>query len=170
MEKQVIRLNEEQLNQLIAESVIRVISESEDENLLNNLRAAWNGARRGYKAQQTVDRGTTGFKTQHDHDDVMKSMKNPLSKMENTAEEQCREIYNQYKEAYMEANRLLNLYNKMVKQYGLEKQGVGQYSDPNKTPASPVADVSGMTGQKGGGKFGRKFDAKDTRTIGHYGK
>ena len=131
---------------------------------------AWNGAKRGFKSQQTIDRGTEGFKRQHDHDDMMKAMKNPLSKMDNTAEEQCREIYNQYKEAYMEANRLLNLYNKMIKQYGLEKQAVGQHVDPNKAPASPIPDVSGMKGSNGGGKFGRNYDGRDTSSIGLWGK
>ena len=44
MEKQFIRLNEEQLNKLITESVIKVISESEDEGLFNNLKSGIRGA------------------------------------------------------------------------------------------------------------------------------
>ena len=44
MKKGTIRLNEEQLNQLITESVMRVISESEDEGLFNNLMSGIRGA------------------------------------------------------------------------------------------------------------------------------
>ena len=165
MEKNVIRLNEEQLNTLIMESDIRVLNESEnDEGLFGNIRAAYQGAKRGVKAQRSLDRGTEGFKQQHDHDDVMKSMKNPMGKMDNTAEEQARRLYDQYKEYQQQANKLLNMYNKMIKAYGLQKQEVGRHVNPNPTPASPVPDVSQMRGN--GRSFGRKVRASRNPSTG----
>ena len=143
-ESKTIKLSESQLNQIISESVRKVLAEAEEnEGFFNNMKSAFQGAKRGYQNQKTIDRGTEGFKQQHDSDDVMKSMKNPLSKMDNTAEEQCAQIYKQYKDAYMEANRLLNLYNKMIRQYGLSKQAVGQHVNPNKTAPGPVPNLGG---------------------------
>lgn len=175
MGNNVVRLNEEQLNRLIKESVMQVLREGvEDEGLWSNLKSAFQGAKRGYNAQKTIDRGVEGFKRHHDTDDEMRMIRDPFAKWQNTAEEQCAEIYKQYKEAYMEANRLLNLYNKMIRQYGLQKQDVGQHVEPTKEKVGTLPDVGAMRSggafSQNGGHFGRKFSARDTRPTGLFGK
>lgn len=126
-----ITLNESQLRELIKESVEQAML---DEGFFDNMKAAWRGAKQGYKAQDTIDRGVEGFKRHHDYEDLQKQA-NPFGPgMENTAEEQAREIYSQYKEYATMANRLLAKYNKMVKTYGLKKVAPGNVVEPSANP------------------------------------
>ena len=113
-------MTESQLRALIQESVEEIMIE---EGVLDNLGAAWDGAKRGYRTQQTLDKDTTGLKRHHDYEDLQKHA-NPFGPgMENTAEEEAREIYNQYKEHMAIANQLLTKYRQLVKQYGLTYTG-----------------------------------------------
>lgn len=115
-----IKITEEQLQTLIKESVEKTMIE---EGFFDNLGAAWDGAKRGFKAQKTLDKDTVGLKRHHDYEDLEK-LSNPFSSgPENTAEEEAREIYRQYKEHMAIANRLLNKYKKLVKDYGLVYTG-----------------------------------------------
>jgi len=130
-----IKVTEAELQKIISESVQRVLNESEmDEGFWNQMKSGLKGAKQGFQAQKTMDRGTDGFKQQHDHDDARYEMNHPNRKAENTASEQARMIYQQYKQYQASANRLLSQYNAMVKQYGLVKQGVGQVSSPVQAP------------------------------------
>lgn len=126
-----ISLNENELRALIKESVEQAML---DEGFFDNMKAAWQGAKQGYKAQDTLDKGVEGLKRHHDYEDLQKQA-NPFGPgMENTAQEQATEIYRQYKEYATIANRLLSKYNKMVKTYGLQKVGKGQVVEPTANP------------------------------------
>ena len=58
MEKQVVKLTESQIREIVTESVYNVLKESEmDEGFLDNLKAGWNGAKQGYNYQKAMDRG-----------------------------------------------------------------------------------------------------------------
>ena len=115
-----IKMTESQFRALIRESVEETMIE---EGFLDNLGAAWDGAKRGYKAQKTLDSDYVGLKPHHDHEDLQKHA-NPFGPgMENTAEEQAREIYSQYQEHMAIANKLLTKYRQLVKQYGLVYTG-----------------------------------------------
>lgn len=116
------------------------LDEDIDEGFWNNIKAGFQGAKQGVQAQKLLDRGTEGLKMQHDQDDVFRAMEKPLSKMENTAEEQARDIYLQYKQHAQKAMQLLNLYNKLNKQYGLAKKEVGHYVNPNPEPVGAGVD------------------------------
>ena len=132
---------------------------AEDEGLFNRLRSAAQGAKQGYQAQKTLDRGVDDFKQEHDWGDTFQVMDNPLSKMPNTAEEQAAEIYKQYKQYYMKANELLALYNKICRKYGLEKQAVGKFTNPKKASPSGSGLDFNAGGRRGLGAFGRQYMA-----------
>ena len=90
-----VRITESKLRKLIKESVEETMIE---EGFLDNLGAAWDGAKRGYKTQQSLDKSTKGLKRHHDYEDLQKHA-NPFGPgMENTAEEEANEVYQQYKE------------------------------------------------------------------------
>ena len=56
MGKQVIKLTESQIREMVAESVANILKESEmDEGFLDNLKAGWNGAKSGYNTQKFTD-------------------------------------------------------------------------------------------------------------------
>ena len=131
-----IKITESELRNIISETIQQTMIE---EGFWDNMKSAWQGAKQGYKTQQTLDRGTEGFKQQHDHEDAMAAM-DPLTRPENTAEEQSSEIYKQYQFHQAKANQLLALYKKLNKQYGLVKQGVGKYVNPNKIPMGAGVD------------------------------
>jgi hypothetical protein len=85
--------------------------------------------------QKMLDRGTDNFKQNLSREDMM-NMGNPMAaRPENTASEQAREAYKQYKAYQQKANEMLNLYNKLRKQYDLDKTGVGQVQSKQKPDA-----------------------------------
>lgn len=131
----------------------------EDEGLFNRLGSAFKGAKQGYQAQKSLDRGTDDFKQQHDFDDVRKSMDNPLSKMDKTAEEQATHLYNQYKQYQQQANKMLNMYNAICKKYGLQKKAVGQHATTEPAPTGTGVNFSTPNANN---KFGRKTSSRDT--------
>lgn len=115
-----IKISEQQLRALIKESVEESMME---EGVFDNLRAAWDGAKKGYKAQQTLDKDTVGLKSHHDYEDLQKQA-NPFGPgMERTAAEEANYIYSQYKEYASMANKLLTKYRQLVKEYGLQYTG-----------------------------------------------
>ena len=90
------------------------------------------GAKQGYNSQKMLDRGTDNFKQNLSREDMM-NMANPMAaRPENTASEQAREAYKQYKAYQQKANEMLTLYNKLRKQYDLDKTGVGQVQSKQK--------------------------------------
>lgn len=115
-----IKISEQQLRALIKESVEESMME---EGVFDNLKTAWDGAKKGYKAQQTLDKDNVGLKPHHDYEDLHKQA-NPFGPgMERTAEEEANYIYNQYKEYASMANKLLTKYRQLVKDYGLQYTG-----------------------------------------------
>ena len=162
-----MQISEAQLQRMISESIDRVLREEMEEGLFDRIRNAYSGAKAGYNAQKTLDRGTDDFKQQHDWDDVRGTMDNPLSKQSNTAEEQARSAYEQYKNYQQQANKMLNLYNQLCRKYGLQKQSVGNF----KTTA-PAPTSTGVNFQQQDPHFGKSVGGRnnDTRAIGNWGK
>lgn len=150
-EKTTIRLTEAQLNAIVKEQVETMI----EEGFFDNVKAAFNGAKQGYKAQRAIDQSTDGFKRHHDYEDLQ-AQSNPFGPgMKNTAAEEANAIYKQYKEYSTIANRLLSKYNQFVKKYGLVKQGVGQVAEPTENPnfkARTGAPVQRKSAYAAGGK------------------
>ena len=131
MNNNMIKLNEAQLNQLVEECVAEVLNEG----FFDKMGAAWKGMKQGYNSQKMLDRGTNNFKQNLSREDMM-NMGNPMaSRLENTAAEQAREAYNQYKAYQQKANEMLNLYNQLRKKYNLDKTGVGQVQSKQKQDA-----------------------------------
>lgn len=141
--KNTVRLNEAQLNQLISESVKRALNEMYEageleEGFLDNIKSAFKGAKQGYNYQKSMDRGTDGFKSEHDAEDVRQTMVNPLAKPENTAAEQANQLYAQAKEYMAMANRLKAQANKICRDYGLVKTDVGVRANAQAPAQAPV--------------------------------
>lgn len=119
-----IVLNESELNAII-ESCVR---EALSEGWLDRVKSAYQGAKQAYQGQEMLDRGTEDFKQNWDKDDEA-SIANPFaSKPENTASMQARQAYEKYKYYKSESDKYLALYNKLTKQYDLNKDGVGKRS------------------------------------------
>ena len=148
--KNVIRLNEEQLRNVIQETVMTVLNEAADmdEGFFQNLGQAWRGAKQGYNYQKAMDRGTQGFKQEHDYEDVKQTMRNPLAKPENTAYEQANQLYQQAAEYQAMANRLKAQANAISKQYGLAKTGVGRRANAQTPAQAPVPAFSQGQGRR----------------------
>ena len=149
MENQIIQLTEEDIRQMVTESVIKVLKESEmDEGLWDNLKSAWQGAKQGYNAQKALDRGTLGFKTEHDAQDTRYEIEHPLRKAENTAQEQANQLYAQAKEYRAMANKLMAKANAITKQYGLVKTGVGKRANAEQPQMGGVPAFTQGQGQR----------------------
>lgn len=119
MKKQVLKLNEEQLRQIIYESVKKQLSESEmDEGFLDNIKSAVKGAVSGYRAQNKLDKDI-------DNDYTKNTRQSPWETEDNDALEQVRELYELAKEYHTKANRLRNKANAIAKQYGIRYNGKG---------------------------------------------
>ena len=137
--KSSVKITEQELHNIITESALRILKESDmDEGLWNNLKGAFKGAKQGYNYQKSMDRGTEGFKDEHDYDDTRRSMTNPLSKMPNTASEQAEQLLAQAKEYMAMANRLKAQANKITKQYGLQKTAVNKRQSTAQPVQAPV--------------------------------
>ena len=57
MDKNTITLTESELHQMVNECVASML----EEGFLDNMKAAWQGAKRGYQGQQMLDRGVDDF-------------------------------------------------------------------------------------------------------------
>lgn len=131
MNNKIIKLNETELNQLVEDCVKEVLNEG----FFDRIKQGYQGAKQGYKSQKMLDRGTDNFKQNLSREDMM-NMSNPMSaRPENTATEQAREAYRQYKTYQEKANEMLNLYNQLRKKYNLDKTGVGQVQSKEKPEA-----------------------------------
>lgn len=168
--KNIIRLNESQLQNIIVEHVVKALRENNlDEGFLDNIKAGWQGARQGFKAQKNLDRGTDDFKQYHDYEDF-KNDANPfrVGKSENTAEEQAQELLQQARYYQTKANQLKAQAQKITAQYGLAKTGVNQIVSTAPTPAAPSSTIAMQRNKTKG--FGRTNTERDTRPIGPWGK
>ena len=96
MGKQVVKLTESQIKEIVTESVNRILKENDmDEGFFDNIKSAYQGAKQGYNYQKAMDRGTEGFKTEHDYED-MKKDSNPFDpRSENTAQQQANQLLKQ---------------------------------------------------------------------------
>lgn len=175
MEKQVIKLTESQIREIVTESVNRILKESEmDEGFFDNIKSAWNGAKQGYNYQKAMDRGTEGFKTEHDYWDA-KKLSNPFgSGPENTASEQANQLLAQAQEYQAMANKLKAQANALTKQYSLQKTGVNQRANAPK-PATTPRPVANTPSTGIGNGMGKQWKDKrnyktDAQSIGLWGK
>lgn len=154
-----IKLNEEELNYIVYEATKKILSENVDEGFLDRIKSAASMAKNGYQAQKQLDRGTNGFKTQNDANDVRQSLGNINGKMDNTAADQANDIAKTAHKYQLQRNQLLSQLNNIVKQYGLVKDPQsGLWKNPA-TSNSAVPDVSGIRGNSNSGKFGRTVTA-----------
>lgn len=138
MGKQVVKITESQIREIVTESVNRILKENDmDEGFFDNIKSAYQGAKQGYNYQKAMDRGTEGFKTEHDYED-MKKDSNPFgSRSENTAQEQANQLLDQARQYQAMANRLKSQANALTKQYGLVKTGVNQRANGTQPVAAP---------------------------------
>lgn len=149
MENKKINLTEDKLRQIVAECIVEAINESElEEGFWDNLKSGWKGAKQGFNYQKAMDRGTNGFKQEHDYDDTRRSMTNPLYKPENTAQEQAEQLLAQAKEYQAMANRLKAQANALTKKYALAKNGVNQRASTAQPTQAPVPAMSQGQGRK----------------------
>lgn len=148
--KNVIKLNEEQLRNIVSETVMAVLNEASDmdEGFFDNLKSAWSGAKQGYNYQKAVDAGTDGFKQEHDYEDARNDMMNPLSKSKNTAVEQANELFRQAAEYRKKANKLYAMANAISKRYALAKDGFGKRVATVKPEQAPITAMSQGQGQR----------------------
>lgn len=138
MGKQVVKITESQIREIVTESVNRILKENDmDEGFFDNIKSAYQGAKQGYNYQKAMDRGTEGFKTEHDYED-MKKDSNPFGpRSENTAQEQANQLLKQAQQYQAMANRLKLQANALTKQYGLVKTGVNQRANGTQPVAAP---------------------------------
>lgn len=168
MSKNTITLSEAQLQSLVEECVAEVLNEG----LWDQMKAGWQGAKRGFQGQKMLDRGTDDFKQNWDREDLANNANPWSARPENTADMQAKEAYNRYKAAQQEANKYLNLYNQLTKKYKLNKDGVGQRSTSEKSNLHGTGGIIANKRQKGG-KFGGNVVGRDrtndTRGRGLWG-
>jgi hypothetical protein len=127
-----IKLTESELNAIIESSVRQVL----EEGFIDQIKAGWSGLEQGVEGQRMLDRGTENFKQNWDRDDEA-AIGNPWAKRpESTAPMQAMKAYKMYKEYQVMANKYLNLYNKLTKQYDLNQDGVGRRSSKQKVDKS----------------------------------
>lgn len=172
-----IKLTEETLNRLIAESINEVIKEEGlEEGMFDRIGSTFKGAKMGYQQQAMLDRGVDGYKMDHDREDYERAIeqapfKTSREAMGNTAEEEARETYMLYKKYQAEANKLLNRYNQLVKEYGLSKETIGRFVNPNPQSQVPQGAVNVAAGKnKFNSKVAGRDRTNDTRSIGLWNK
>lgn len=143
--KKPVRINESQLQSLIKESTLRILKESEmDEGFWNNMKAGWQGAKAGFNAQKSLDSDYANLKQEHDYDDTLKTMNNPMKKMPKTAAETSEDLLKQAQYYQKLANQLRARANAVDKQYALQKTGVNKRTSATQTEPSSVPDVRQM--------------------------
>ena len=143
--KKPVRINESQLQSLIKESTLKVLKESEmDEGFWDNMKAGWQGAKSGFNAQKSLDTDYSNLKSEHDYDDTLKTMNNPMKKMPKTAAESSEDLLSQAQYYQKLANQLRARANAIDKKYALQKTGVNQRAAATQTEPSSVPDVRQM--------------------------
>ena len=164
--KNVVRLTESQLNELINESIQQILEEGFFDNLKAGVSGAVQGTRRGFQGQKMLDRGTDNFKQNWDYDDL-KAHANPYGPgAENTASMQANQAYNLYKEYQQEANKYLNLYKSLIKKYNLAKEKPGQTQTREKT--AHYTPNSNIDKNKFGSKVAGRNRSNGTNPVLHY--
>lgn len=156
MAKNIITLNEAQLQSLVEECVAEVLNEG----VWDQMKAGWQGAKRGFQGQKMLDRGTEDFKQNWDREDLANNSNPWSARPENTADMQAKEAYSRYKAAQQEANKYLNLYNQLTRKYNLNKDGVGQRSTSEKSNFYGTGGIIANKRQRGG-KFGGSVVGRD---------
>ena len=167
--KQIIRLTESELHNIIKESVEYILQEEMMNekfgdglrNFASNVKTAYKGGKQALKAKKNVDRGTDNF-IQSQAIENLRSQENPFVKgYENTAAEEARETYQLYKQYQQQANALLNKYKKLIKEYDLEKTAPGQVkSKPIEKPAYNNATTRMDNKEKYNGDYNFNFRQK----------
>ena len=143
--KKPVRINESQLQSLIKESTLRILKESEmDEGFWDNMKAGWQGAKAGFNAQKSLDSDYANLKQEHDYDDTLKTMNNPMKKMDKTAAESSEDLLKQAQYYQRLANQLRARANAIDKKYALQKTGVNQRAATVKPQQANMPDVNTM--------------------------
>ena len=174
MAKETIKLTESQIREIVAESVTRILKESDmDEGFFDNMKSAWQGAKQGFNTQKMMDRGTDGFKTEHDYEDFKKDS-NPFGpRSENTAQEQANQLLAQARNYQIKANQLRARANRITSQYGLVKNGVNQRVNGTQPAAAPHAQTIRTKGMVTNG-YGKGRNPNNvnptTQSTGLWGK
>lgn len=156
-----IKLNEEQLYQLIKESVEETML---DEGLWDNLKAGFRGMKQGYQAQRSLDKDNSNLKRHWDREDF-EQQAHGLTGPENTAAMEANELYNQFKEYRQIANQILTKRNQLIKQYSLVVDPQTKMcTDPTKAPSFGDRGIAG-TMRKSGIQVA-SAPGRDTRPVG----
>lgn len=157
-----IKLNEEQLYQLIQESIEKTMLE---EGLWDNLKAGWKGAKQGFSAQQSLDKDNSNLKRHWDREDIAQQADPFSGKPENTAAMEANELYKQFQEYRRTANKLLSKRNQLIKQYSLVVDPQTKLcSDPTKSPSFGDRGIAGSM-RKSGIEVA-SAPGRDTRPVG----
>ena len=117
--KQVLRLTEADLHQMIKESVYAILSENmEDEGWLDNMKSAFKGARQGFQTQKAMGTDTkTGYSRN--------SRMSPQEAPSNDAVEKVRQYYAIAKDYLTKYNQMKAKADAIAKQYGIKSTGTG---------------------------------------------
>lgn len=143
--KEPVKINESQLQSLIKESTLKILKESEmDEGFWDNMKAGWQGAKAGFNAQKSLDSDYANLKQEHDYDDTLKTMNNPMKKMDKTAAESSEDLLKQAQYYQRLANQLRARANAIDKKYALQKTGVNQRAATVKPQQANMPDVNAM--------------------------
>lgn len=129
-----INLTESELNAIIESSVRKVL----EEGLFKNIAAGAKALTKGVQGQQLLNRGTDNFSQRYSNKDLTQ-IANPMSpNPEPLAQQQAEKAYNMYRYYQAEANKYLNLLNKLTKQYNLKYMGTGKRDTNNEYGTSGV--------------------------------
>lgn len=108
-----IVITEEDLRNIIRESVERVIRENqEEEGFWDNMKSAFRGAKQGYDSQKHLD---SNVETDYSRNTRM----SPNEMPDNDAAETVKKLYDMASEYHIKANQLRNRAKAIAKQYGV---------------------------------------------------
>jgi hypothetical protein len=156
-----IKLNEEQLYQLIQESIEKTMLE---EGRWDYFKAGWNGLKQGISTQHSLDKDNSNLKRHWDREDFAQQA-HGLTSPENTAAMEANKLYNQFKEYRQIANKLLAKRNQLITQYGLVvNKETKMCTDPTKAPSFGDRGIAGSM-RKSGIEIA-SAPGRDTRPVG----
>lgn len=133
MKKQIVQLNEAQLQQIIRETVAQCLNESVDEfnlrNTINNFKDAWNSGKNTFSSKQQMDNMPDKYNP-WDNDEI-ENVFNQLNAREHQLQVQL--------------NQIRNKKSALMKQYGVKK-GKGNLSPVSRNAMSVHTTGAGLRG------------------------
>lgn len=139
-QKNIIRLTESDIKRMVENACYQALKEGRinesdiEEGIRDRIAAGWEGMKRGFNAQKSLEASTDNLKYEHDYED-MKQDSNPFGpRSKNTAVEQANELLQQAKYYRTLANRLQAKAQKISAQYSLGKSAVGKRVNTVQTP------------------------------------